>query len=91
MKKAINGKYFQAIALVLPNGEATPPILSARGEYQLADYIVSCAKRHGIPVLERPELCSALDSVDIDEEIPAELFEVAAAVLAEVGALSKNS
>jgi flagellar biosynthesis protein len=80
-------KYFQAFALDLPKGPESPPVLSARGEYDLANYIVACARKHGIPVIEKPEMCSALEDVEVDSEIPVELFEAAAAILAEVGAL----
>jgi flagellar biosynthesis protein len=80
-------KYFQAVALELPADSTSPPTLSARGEHELAAHIIACAKRHGIPVVEKPELCNALAELDIDQTIPSELFKAAAAVLAEVGAL----
>ncbi len=80
-------KYFQAFALNLNNGPKTPPVLTARGEYALADFVVACARKHGIPVIEKPEICCALEDVEVDDEIPVELFEAAAAILAEVGAL----
>lgn len=80
-------KYFQAFALNLPKGSESPPVLSARGEYDLANFIVACARKYGIPVIERPEMCSALEELEIDAEIPVELFEAAAAILVEVGAL----
>jgi type III secretion system FlhB-like substrate exporter len=32
-------------------------------------------------------MCSALEVVEVDTEIPVELFQAAAAILAEVGAL----
>jgi flagellar biosynthesis protein len=80
-------RYFQAFALDLPKGAASPPVLSARGEYDLANHIVACARKYGIPVVEKPEMCAALQDVELDAEIPVELFEAAAAILAEVGAL----
>ena len=83
-------KYFQAFALDLPNGEQSPPVLSARGEYDLANFMVACARKYGIPVVEKPEVCAALEDVEVDSEIPVELFEAAAAILAEVGALSSS-
>jgi flagellar biosynthesis protein len=82
-----NRRYFQAFALDLPKGAESPPVLSARGEYDLANHIVACAKKHGIPIVERPEVCSMLENLDIDQEIPQELFDAAAAILAEVGAI----
>lgn len=83
-------RYFKACALDLPKGSDSPPTLSAVGEYDLANHIVACAKKYGIPVVERPELCEALSNLELDREIPAELFKAAAAILAEIGALSLN-
>lgn len=83
-------RYFKACALDLPNGDDSPPTLSAVGEYDLANHIVACAKKYGIPIVERPELCEALSNLELDGEIPTELFEAAAAILAEIGALHLN-
>lgn len=80
-------KVFQAFALEMSDDNQTPPALSARGEHELAEHIVACAKRHGIPIVERPHVCTALENLDVDEHIPMELFEVAAKILAEVGAV----
>jgi flagellar biosynthesis protein len=85
-----NSSYFQAFALGLPKGEESPPALVARGEYDLAAYIVACARRFGIPVVERTEMCEVLAEVEIDQEIPVELFQIAAAILAEVGAFGRK-
>ena len=82
-------KYYQAFALELPAGPDNPPVLSARGEYKIANYIVACAKKYGVPIVERGDLCSALDNVELDKEIPTELFEAAAAILREIGAIGR--
>ncbi len=80
-------RIFQAFALDIPQVQAGVPKLSARGEYELAQHIVACAQRYGIPVVEQPALASSLAEVEVDEEIPVELFEAAAALLAEVDRL----
>jgi len=82
-----NKNIFQAVALELSADSSDPPTLSARGEHEIAAHIIACAKRHGVPIVERPELCNALAELELDQTIPSELFQAAAAVLAEVGAL----
>lgn len=82
------GEYFQAFALGFPHGEDNAPAVTARGEYASADEIVRIARRYGVPVVERPELCESFQDLPLDQQIPAELFEAAAALLAEVGALA---
>ena len=81
--------YYQAFALALPAGQDNPPVLSARGEYKIANFIVACAKKYGVPIVERADLCSALQNVELDTEIPTELFEAAAAILREIGAIGR--
>ena len=90
MKNFKNSEIFQAVALQLSDEADTPPTISAKGDHDLARHIVACAKKHGIPIVERPEVCSALESFDVDEAIPQELFEVAARILAEVGGLTQG-
>jgi flagellar biosynthesis protein len=77
-------RIFQAFALDIRKAEGSVPKLSARGEYELAQHIVACARKYGIPVVEQPCLASGLAEIEVDEEIPVELFEAAAALLAEV-------
>jgi|GEM_PF-1421615 len=76
--------FTQAVALVLPEDTESGPIVAALGEHRIAGYIVECARRHGIPIVERPELCEALSECELDDHIPADLFEAAAVVLNEV-------
>jgi type III secretion system FlhB-like substrate exporter len=90
MRMKHGARYFQAFALSLPNGEQDPPVLAARGEYDLADEMVRVARRLGVPVVEKVELCEALAPLPLEQRIPTELFEAAAALMAEVGALSRN-
>jgi flagellar biosynthesis protein len=80
-------RIFQAFALDLPEVLGSVPRLSARGEYEIAQHIVACARKHGIPVVEQSALAHGLADLDVDEEIPVELFEAAAALLAELGRL----
>ena len=84
-------KYFRAAALSFNTASESAPYLSACGEHEIANYMVECARRYGIPVVEKAELCDALSELEIEEEIPPELYDIAAAVLKEVGALLKRS
>ena len=81
---------FQAFALGLPEGEDSPPALVARGEFDMAAFMVSVARRYGIPVVERPEMCETLESIDVGQSIPEKLFEAAAALLVELGIIQRK-
>jgi type III secretion system FlhB-like substrate exporter len=82
---------YQAFALGFPHGEDAAPSLMARGEFDIAAQMVAVAQRYGIPVVERSELCSMLDGVEVGSSIPETLFEAAAVLLVEIGALGRGS
>ncbi len=67
-----------------PEGMAAPTVL-AKGAHKIAERIVSLANEHGIPVLQNIPLARALyRTVEVDQEIPPELYLVVAEVLAYV-------
>lgn len=79
---------FQAFALGFPNGDDAPPAVVARGEFDMAAFMVSVARKHGIPVVEKPEMCAMLEEIEVGQSIPERLFEAAAALLVELGVLA---
>jgi type III secretion system FlhB-like substrate exporter len=77
----------QAFALGFPRGQDSPPTVVARGDFDIAAHMVEVARRYGIPVVEKPEMCSLLDDVEVGTSIPESLFKAAAALLVEIGVL----
>ncbi len=57
------------------------PKIVARGKGAIAEKILEIARQNGIPVHEDPELIEALARLDVQQEIPAELYQVMAEVL----------
>jgi len=47
----------------------------------VAERIMELARQTGVPVHEDPELIEALAKLDVQQEIPAELYQVMAEVL----------
>jgi len=58
--------------------------LPAKVRGHLAEKIIELARKHDIPIKEDPALVSILCRLDIDEEIPPELFRAIAEILAFV-------
>jgi flagellar biosynthesis protein len=70
-------------------GEA--PRIKAKGTGFVAEQIIELAKDNNIPIQEDPALVEILSRLDLDQQIPAELYEVVAEILAMVYQLEKRS
>lgn len=70
-----------AVAVALRYDHAGAPRVTARGRGTVAARILELAAEHGVPVEEDEALAEALSQVELDREIPIELFEAVAAVL----------
>ena len=76
----------QAVALAYEHGEFAPKIV-AKGRGVVAEQIIARAKEHGIFVHQSKELVSLLMRVDLDDHIPAELYQAIAELLVWLYAL----
>ena len=66
------------------------PYVSAKGEGEAAEEIISLARSHGIPIKEDPDLITVLAKLDVGQEIPEEIYTLVAEVLAFVYALNND-
>lgn len=64
-----------------PKTDGAPRVI-ASGAGKTAEKIIALARQHDVPVFEDPELTTALALVNLDDEIPPELYLVVAEVLA---------
>jgi len=69
----------KAVALQY-DGEGAPRV-TAKGDGALADKIVALARAHNVPLREDPFLTALLSQVELQKEIPPELFEAVAQLL----------
>ncbi|TDO16761.1 MULTISPECIES: EscU/YscU/HrcU family type III secretion system export apparatus switch protein [Halomonas] len=70
----------QAIALAYHDADDAPRVV-AQGYGELAERIISEARRQGIYVHDAPELVGLLMQLDLDEAIPPRLYQVIAELL----------
>uniref|UniRef100_A0A7C4Q3P8 Flagellar biosynthesis n=1 Tax=Bellilinea caldifistulae TaxID=360411 RepID=A0A7C4Q3P8_9CHLR len=66
-----------------PQTDQAPRVV-ASGRGKIAEQIVALAQQYQVPVYEDAELSAALALVNLDEEIPPELYLVVAEVLAYI-------
>lgn len=69
----------QALAIHF-NGQTAPKI-TAKGEGKIAEQIINSAKRHGIPLQKDEELTALLAEIELNTEIPSELYLAGAQLL----------
>ncbi len=77
-------RYKAAAALHYSEGQNPIPKVVAVGRGHLAEQIEDLAVIAGIPVYEHPELAWKLVGLGVDREIPAELYELVAQIIAWV-------
>ncbi len=73
-----------AVALRYDTLRDDVPKVTAKGKGRVAESIIELAKEHGIPIKDDPDLVAVLSAIDIDQEIPAELYVAVAELLAFV-------
>lgn len=71
-----------ACAMKYKSEEMESPMLIAKGTELIAKKIITIAKEHGIPVIENPPVARALfKMVDLNQQIPPELYKAVAEIL----------
>lgn len=65
------------------------PIVTAAGMGAVADRIIKKAYENEVPIVYNEELADLLNSVDIGESIPSELYEAVAKIIAYVMDIDK--
>jgi flagellar biosynthesis protein len=71
-------------AVALEYGRNKSPVLTAKGDDELARRIVAEAKKQGVYVAEDPRLLAMLSRLDVGQEIPEDMFTAVAVILAWV-------
>lgn len=66
------------------------PVLVARGQGYIAERIKEIANENGIPLREDPVLAKYLLGLELHQEIPEELYQVVAEILAFIYRVDRN-
>jgi flagellar biosynthesis protein len=71
----------RAVALRYDRSKDGAPRVVAKGQGTVADNIIAVAREHGVPLHEDPNLAATLNALDLETEIPPELYRAVAEVL----------
>ena len=74
----------KAVAILYKDGEGSAPKVIASGKGTIAEKIIETAEAAGIHIQQDANLVELLSKVDVGEEIPVELYQTVAEVLAFV-------
>jgi len=80
----------KAAAIKYDKKQDSAPTVTAKGEGFVARRIVEIAQAADVPVVEDAALVSALLSLELEQEVPVELYEAVARILAWVYRLEKG-
>ncbi|MCG8635333.1 MAG: EscU/YscU/HrcU family type III secretion system export apparatus switch protein [Desulfobacterales bacterium] len=80
----------KAVALRYDREQDEAPKVTAKGQGRVAENIIELAKAHGIPIKDDPDLVEVLASLELDQEIPAEIYVAVAELLAFVYSANSN-
>lgn len=79
-----------AAALRYRHGEDNAPTIVAAGKGDMARSIEKLAREHNIPLYQDETLAHTLTELGLGVEIPPELYEAVAKILAHVATLDKK-
>ena len=74
----------RAVALRYDEDNESAPRVLAKGHGDIAERIIALAQEHGIPLHEDRDLVRLLGVLDLDIEVPPQLYRALAEVLAHV-------
>ena len=71
----------KAAALKYDQAKRMAPRVVAKGKGHIAEQIVQMAREHDVPLHEDRNLANVLEAMELESEIPAELYRAVAEVL----------
>ncbi len=81
----------KAIALKYDANSQQAPIVTAKGNGEVANKIIEAANEHGVPIKEDRALVQLLDELEVNDQIPIELYPIIAEILAFIYRAEKKA
>lgn len=84
-------KILKAAALKYDMEKDNAPTLTAKGKGELAKQIIKLAEDNDIPVKKDEDLVELLSKLEVDQEIPPDMYKAIAEIFAFIYDLSKKT
>ena len=80
-----------AVALQYDRASMPAPQVVAKGRGIVAEKLIAMARENGIPIIEDKLLVEMLDQLNLNQQIPGELYQVVAEILIAVYKAEKGT
>ncbi|AQW81680.1 FlhB-like flagellar biosynthesis protein [Campylobacter pinnipediorum] len=81
----------KAVALGYNKKKDNAPKVMASGSGEVANNIINLAKEHKIPIKEDPDLIEILSKVEVNQEIPSNLYKAVAEIFSFLYKMTNKS
>lgn len=86
----IDTKKKKAVALRYDKGKDAAPKVAAKGRGRMAERIIELAEEHGLELHQDADLVEVLEKVELEQEIPLEVYGVVAEIFRYIYAANKS-
>ena len=86
-----NDKVLKAVALKYDIGVNEAPLVIAKGKGELAKNIIKIAKENELPIKKDEDLIELLSKLDVDEQIPDNMYKAVAEIFTYIYELNKKN
>lgn len=80
----------KAVALTYDREKSAAPVVVAKGKGEVADRIIQIAKENKLPIKKDVDLVELLSKVEIDKEVPSELYKAVAELFSFIYNITKD-
>ena len=80
----------KAVAIKYDRLKDSAPKVTATGQGRIAQKIIDLAREHNVPIKNDPDLIEVLSSLEINQEIPSEIYVAVAELLAFVYSINSG-
>jgi len=81
----------EAVALQYDKEKNSAPKVTAKGKGKTAQKIIELAELNDIPIKKDEDLIELLSKVELDKEVPAEMYKAVAEVFSFIYKITKKS
>ncbi|QOP43353.1 type III secretion system protein [Sulfurimonas sediminis] len=80
----------KAVALKYDKEKNQAPLVSAKGEGKTAQKIIQLAKENGVPLKKDEDLVELLSKVELDKEVPPQMYKAIAEVFSFIYSVTRD-